>query len=48
MTEEEKRKKKKKKEQQDKWLEEEIFRIMEKSLQAAMNEALDNIFKEWK
>ena len=29
-------------------LEAELFRIMEKSLKAAMDKALDDIFKDWK
>lgn len=43
-TEEEKKKKKKK---QEAWLEAEIFRIMEKSLETATKKALDEIFKDW-
>lgn len=45
MTEEEKKKKKKREEEA--W-EAEIFRIMEKSLQAALNKAMDDLFKDWK
>ena len=29
-------------------MEKEIFRFMEKSAEAAINEALDDIFKDWK
>ena len=39
-----KNKKKKKKST----LENEVFRIMEKSLKAALDAALDDIFKDWK
>ena len=39
------RKKKKKKQSQ---LEKEIFRIIDKSLSAAVDKALDDIFKDWK
>lgn len=45
MTAEEKKRKKKK---QSSVLEAELFRIMEKSLKAAMDQALDDIFKDWK
>ena len=43
---EEKDKKKKKKNQSV--LEAEIFMIMQKSLKAALDAALDDIFKDWK
>ena len=46
MTEEEKKKKKKKKQQSI--LEAEILHFMEKSMKAAMDKALDDIFKSWK
>lgn len=45
MSEQDKKKKKKKKQSE---IEKELFRIMEKSLEAAMNKALDGIFKDWK
>lgn len=45
MTEEERKKKKKK---QQSILEAEIFKIIEKSMQAAVDKALDDIFKDWK
>ena len=45
MTAEEKKRKKKK---QSSVLEAELFRIMEKSLKAAMDKALDDIFRDWK
>lgn len=45
MTEQERKKKKKK---QQSALEAEIFKIIEKSLNAAVDKALDDIFKDWK
>lgn len=39
--------KKKKKKKQESELEAMIFQIMEKSLKAAMDKALDDIFKNW-
>ena len=45
MTEEERKKKKKK---QQSILETEIFKIIEKSMQEALNKAMDDIFKDWK
>ena len=45
MTEQERKKKKKK---QQSALEAEIFKVIEKSLDAALNKALDDIFKDWK
>lgn len=45
MTEQECKKKKKK---QQSALEAEIFKIIEKSLNAAVDKALDDIFKDWK
>lgn len=39
--------KKKEKKQQD-WLMAQITAILEKSLKAAMQQALDDIFKDWK
>ena len=45
MTEEERKKKKKK---QQSILEAEIFKIIEKSMQDALNKAMDDIFKDWK
>ena len=45
MTEQERKKKKKK---QQSTLEAEIFKIIEKSLNAAVDKALDDIFKDWK
>ena len=45
MTVEEKKRKKKK---QSSVLEAELFRIMEKNLKAAMDKAMDDIFKDWK
>ena len=38
----------KKKKKRQSLLEAELFRIMEKSLKAAMDKALDDIFKDWK
>ena len=38
----------KKKKKRQSILEAELFRIMEKSLKAAMDSALDDIFKDWK
>ncbi len=46
MSQKEKDKKKKQKEKST--LEAEIFMIMQKSLKAAMDAALDDIFKDWK
>ena len=45
MTEQERKKKKKK---QQSILQAEINKIIEKSLQAAVDQALDEIFKDWK
>ena len=45
MTAEERKKKKKK---QQSILEAEIFKIIEKSMQEALNKAMDDIFKDWK
>ena len=45
MTDQEKRKKKKKQESQ---MEAMIFSIIEKSLKTAMDQALNDIFKDWK
>ena len=42
--EEEERKKKKKK---DNWLANEIMTIMEKSMKAALDKAIDDMFKDW-
>ena len=42
--EEEDRKKKKKK---DNWLANEIMTIMEKSMKAALDKAIDDMFKDW-
>ena len=39
---------KKKKKKNDDWLQKYILAIMEKSLKAAINQALDEITKEWK
>ena len=39
---------KKKKKQQESQLEKMIFSIMEKGIEEAMKQALDNIFKDWK
>ena len=41
---EEERKKKKKK---DNWLANEIMTIMEKSMKAALDKAIDDMFKDW-
>ena len=38
----------KKKKKKDDWLQRYIFAIMEKSLKAAMNKALEEIMSEWK
>ena len=38
----------KKKKKRQSILEAELFRIMEKSLKAAMDKALDHIFQDWK
>ena len=38
----------KKKKKRQSILEAELFRIMEKSLKAAMDTALDDLFKDWK
>ena len=43
---EEKRKKKKK--QQETWLEQQVIAILNKSLQAALKQAMDDLFKDWK
>lgn len=45
MTEAERKRKKKKKQTQ---FEKEVFRIVGKSLETAVNKALDDIFKDWK
>ena len=45
MTDEEKRKKKKKEQSE---LEAMIFSIMEKSMKAALDQAMNDIFKDWK
>ena len=42
--EDEDRKKKKKK---DDWFANEIMRIMEKSMKAALDKAIDDMFKDW-
>ena len=42
--EDEDRKKKKKK---DDWLANEIMQIMEKSMKAALDKAIDDMFKDW-
>ena len=42
------KKKDKKKKKRQSLLEAELFRIMEKSLKAAMDKALDDIFRDWK
>ena len=42
------RKKKNKKKKDESILEKEIFAIMEKSLEAALDVALDEIFEDWK
>ena len=47
MTETEKKKKEKKKKRESE-LERMIFQIIEQSAKKALNEALDEIFKEWK
>ncbi len=39
---------KKKKKKQESIIEKEVFRFVEKSLQAAVDKAMDNIFKDWK
>lgn len=44
-TEAERKKKKKKKQSQ---IEKEIFRVIDKSLQAAVDKAFDDLFKDWK
>ena len=41
---EDERKKKKK----DNWLANEIMTIMEKSMKAALDKAMDDLFKDWK
>lgn len=40
--------KEKKKKRKQSILEGEILRIMEKSIKAAMDQALDDLFKDWK
>ena len=45
MTEQERKKKKKK---QQSIIQAELNRIVEKSLQAAIDKAMDDIFKDWK
>lgn len=40
--------KKQKKKKRSDWLQQYIFAIMEKSLKAAMDQALDEIMREWK
>ena len=47
MTDKEREAKKKKKKKQEQWLEAEIFRIMEKSAEAALKQAMDELFKDW-
>lgn len=47
MTETEKKKKEKKKKRENE-LERMIFQIIEQSAKKVLNEALDEIFKEWK
>ena len=42
-----KKKKDKNKKHDSSWLEREIFRIMEASLKSAMDQALDEVIKEW-
>ena len=42
-----KKKKDKNKKNDSSWLEREIFRIMEASLKSAMDQALDEVIKEW-
>ena len=42
-----KKKKDKNKKRDSSWLEREIFRIMEASLKSAMDQALDEVIKEW-
>ena len=42
------RKKKEKKKKSESELEKMIFSIMEKSMKTALDEALDDIFKDWK
>ena len=47
MSQKEEEKKKKEKKQQD-WLMAQITAILEKSMKAALNQALDDLFKDWK
>ena len=47
MTDQERKKKEKKKKRESE-LEKMIFSIMEKGMKAALDEALDDIFKDWK
>ena len=47
MSQKEEEKKKKEKKQQD-WLMSQITAILEKSMKAALNQALDDLFKDWK
>ena len=46
MTSKKEERKKKEKKQKD-WLEAYIISVMQKSLEAAMKEALNDLFKEW-
>ena len=39
---------KKKRKQQEDWFEKYVLSVMEKSLETAMNQAFDEIFKGWK
>ena len=39
--------KKKKKKKDDDWLEQQIIMIMEKSLKTALDQALDDLLKDW-
>lgn len=47
MSQKEEEKKKKEKKQQD-WLMAQITAILEKSMKAALDQALDDLFKDWK
>ena len=38
---------KKKKKKKDDWLANEIMRVMEKSMKAALDKAIDDMFKDW-
>ena len=48
MSVKDKDKKERKKKQQQSVLEQQIFAIMQASLKATIDQALDDIFKEWK